>query len=120
MRALARLPRQAQAADGAFALAYPPSCTNVCFWYVPEAMRPLPPAAELSAAHPVHEVAIGIKARLQQEGGAMIGFQSVNGLPNFFRWVFASTDTVTKAHVEGVLQRIAELGEEVAAELPDK
>ena len=44
-------------------------CTNVCFWYVPRRMRPLPPSAELTAAHPVHGVAAGIKAKLQQEGG---------------------------------------------------
>lgn len=115
--------RVIDASDGALVLAYPPSCTNVCFWYVPERLRgafprgaaAMPPAADgaLTPAHPIHAVAPRIKAALQKEGGALIGFQSVNGLPNFFRWVFASADTVTPAHVEAILARIAELGEEL-------
>ena len=119
--------RVIDASDGALVLAYPPSCTNVCFWYVPERLRgafprgaaAMPPAADgaLTPAHPIHAVAPRIKAALQKEGGALIGFQSVNGRPNFFRWVFASADTVTTQHVDGVLARIAALAEEAAEEL---
>ena len=101
-----------RASDGAFVLAYPPSCTNVCFWYVPKRLRPLPPVAELSPAHAVHAVAPSIKAAMQAAGDALIGFQSINGRPNFFRWVFASADSVTTEMVDRVLERIAELGEQ--------
>ncbi len=105
------LTRRLRASDGAFVLAHQPSCTNVCFWYVPASMRPLPPPDQLDARHPIHAVAPRIKAGLQRDGHAMIGFQSVDGLPNFFRWVFASTATVTTAHVDAVLRRFAEYGE---------
>lgn len=108
----AHLVRRIEASDGAFVLAYPPSGCNVCFWYVPKAMRPLPPNTELNATHPVNHVAPKIKAALQRGGHAMIGFQAVGGLPNFFRWVFASPGaSVTSAHVDEVLGRIAEIGE---------
>ena len=105
--------RKIEEPGSGFVLAYPPSCTNVCFWYVPKRMRPLPlPGSdELTPKHAIHAVAVRVKAALQKEGGALIGFQSVNGRPNFFRWVFASADTVTKQHVDDVLARIAELAE---------
>uniref|UniRef100_A0A7S4C1X7 Cysteine sulfinic acid decarboxylase n=1 Tax=Chrysotila carterae TaxID=13221 RepID=A0A7S4C1X7_CHRCT len=98
------------ASDGAFVLTHKPSCTNVCFWYVPRSMRPLLSAEHLTTEHPLHKVAPPIKAALQREGHSMVGFQSVGGKPNFFRWVFASTDSVSKAHVDAVLHRIAQVG----------
>ena len=110
---------QIKESEGAFVMAYTPSCTNVCFWYVPEALRPLPALCALSAEHPVHAVAPRIKAAMQQAGDAMIGFTSINGRPNFFRWVFASADSVTLDDIDAILQRIAVLGEEQpAAPLP--
>jgi hypothetical protein len=42
----------------------------------------------------------------------MVGFQAVDGLPNFFRWVFASPGgVVTNDTVDEVLSRMAEIGE---------
>lgn len=73
------------ASKGAFVLEYPPSCTNVCFWYAPEALRPLREPAALAPQHPVHHVAPWIKAEMQAAGNALISFQSINGRPNFFR-----------------------------------
>lgn len=105
-----------RAADSGFVLAYEPSCTNVCFWYVPRRLRPLPPIAKLTPQHAVHHVAVKVKAEMQRLGEALIGFQSINGRPNFFRWVFASADDVTTAHVDQVLDRIAALGEELDGE----
>jgi glutamate decarboxylase len=101
-----------EASDGAFVMAHPRSGCNVCFWYVPKAMRPLPPNAHLDKSHPIHNVAPKIKAGLQREGAAMVGFQAVDGLPNFFRWVFASPGgVVTNDTVDEVLSRMAEIGE---------
>ena len=100
-----------RASEGAFVLAYPPSCTNVCFWYAPKVLRPLREPAALTPQHPVHHVAPWIKAEMQAAGDALIGFQSINGRPNFFRWVFASGDCLTDADVDAVLERIALLGE---------
>ena len=107
------LARCVRDSGGAFRLAYPPSCTNVCFWYVPRVMRPLP--AALTAGHPLHGVAVTIKARLQEGGHAMVGFLSQDDKPNFFRWIFSSTDgacAVSAEAVDTVLQKMAQLGEE--------
>ena len=104
---------ESQQSDGAWVLAFPPSCTNVTFWYVPSSLRPLPDAADLSTTHPIHSVAPRIKAAMQAAGDAMIGFQSVKGRPNFFRWVVASADSVSRRHIDAVLMRIAALGEQL-------
>ena len=69
-------------------------------------MRPLPPTTELTVDHPVHRVAPKIKAALQRAGATMIGFQSINGKPNFFRWVFSSAANVSTTHVDEVPERI--------------
>ena len=111
----AHLASRIRTSDGALALAYPTSCTNVCFWYVPTSMRPLP--ADLTVDHPVHRVAPKIKAALQRAGKTMIGFQSINGLPNFFRWVFSSAANVSTGHVDDVLAAIADYGEKAALEI---
>ena len=105
-----------EASGGAFRMAHPYDAhvaPNVCFWYVPSAMRPLGDAP-LGRDHALHGVAPHIKSRMQQGGSALIGFQSIHGLPNFFRWVFASPDAVTTGLVDEVLGLIASLGEEYA------
>lgn len=105
-----------QDTSGAWQLVYEPSCTNVCFWYVPEALRPfdLATATEEQVAA-LHSVAPKIKNHMQKTGDAMIGFQSVNEKPNFFRIVFAAGDTITHDDVTGLLSRMAKIGEDLAA-----
>jgi len=99
--------------SGAWKLVYEPSCTNVCFWYVPEKLRPFAWEGSTQAQRDaIHKVAPLIKNEMQRTGDAMIGFQAVNGRPNFFRIVFASCDIVTHADIEGMMQRIAKIGEE--------
>eukprot|EP00927_Polykrikos_kofoidii_P028455 TRINITY_DN24839_c0_g2_i1.p1 TRINITY_DN24839_c0_g2~~TRINITY_DN24839_c0_g2_i1.p1 ORF type:complete len:556 (+),score=66.27 TRINITY_DN24839_c0_g2_i1:46-1668(+) len=100
---------------GAWQLVYEPSCSNVCFWYVPKQLRPF----EFSTATKeqtawLHRLAPLIKTEMQRTGDAMIGYQSVNGRPNFFRMVFASADTVTDEDVTAMMERIAAIGEEQA------
>merc|ERR1711988_1513600 len=107
---------QMRKSGGAFVLAFEPSgAPNLCFWYVPAAMRPLPPKESLSRDHAVHQVAPEIKAAMQRGGHAMIGFQAVRGLPSFFRWVFPSCYNVEKRHIDEILRLIAFFGEESAA-----
>mmetsp|Transcript_23411 Transcript_23411/g.62628 ORF Transcript_23411/g.62628 Transcript_23411/m.62628 type:complete len:376 (+) Transcript_23411:174-1301(+) len=101
-----------RSSGGAFVLAFEPSCTNLCFWYVPEAMRPLPPKERLDKDHPIHQVAPAIKAAMQRGGHAMIGFQAVRGLPNFFRWVFPSCVGVEECHIDEILRWMSVFGEQ--------
>ena len=74
--------------NGAFVLASEPQCTNVCFWYVPPHLRPFDiNNATEEQMEELHEVAPKIKAKMQEVGDALIGFQTNRGLPTFFRIV---------------------------------
>ena len=88
--------------------------TNVVFGWIPPSLRPLSlsPASigELPAAvhTELHGLAPRIKARMQTEGTAMVGFQPIAGL-NTFRLLFMNP-TVTKKDVDAMLDRVAEYG----------
>mmetsp|Transcript_30320 Transcript_30320/g.48373 ORF Transcript_30320/g.48373 Transcript_30320/m.48373 type:complete len:503 (+) Transcript_30320:68-1576(+) len=98
---------------GSWKLVYEPSCSNVCFWFVPEKLRPFSwEGATQVQLDEIHKVAPLIKNEMQRTGDAMIGFQAVNGRPNFFRIVFAAGDIVTHQHVEDMMDRIAKIGNE--------
>lgn len=56
------------------------------------------------------QVAPRIKDAMQQAGDAMIGFQPLQGLPNFFRIVFPSAWTVTTADLDALMTRIEAFG----------
>lgn len=92
--------------DPRFCLAAPPSWVNVCFWWVPPALRPLAReglGGEVAAG--LHALAPAIKARLLAEGAAMLAYQPIDGGPNCFRLLFINP-AVTDADVELVLARI--------------
>jgi len=92
---------------GAWQLVYEPSCTNVCFWYVPKKLRPFTwEGSTQEQRDQIHKVAPLIKNEMQRRGDAMIGFQAVNGRPNFFRQVFASCDIVTQDDISELMKRI--------------
>merc|ERR1712107_936639 len=94
--------------SGAWELVYEPSCANVCFWYVPKRLRPFKwEAATQEQVQEIGKVAPLIKMEMQRRGYALIGFQSVNGRPNFFRMVFASVDVLEDDDVTSLLTRIA-------------
>lgn len=102
------------AAGGAFLMAVPRVAANVCFWYVPPSLRPLDPAA----ASPEQWAALGrvapaIKARMQQAGDAMIGYQPLGQLPNFFRLVFANCVGVSRQQLQQLLQRMDQYGRDL-------
>ena len=117
----AHLAERVRSSGGAFVLAAPPSCTNVCFWFVPPPMRPLPPPSELARRdHPIHLVAPHVKEAMQRGGRALVGFQAIDvggqPLPNFFRFVASNCDTVSREHIDEMLADIAAIG--AAFELP--
>ena len=47
---------------------------------------------------------------MQKAGDAMIGFQPLQGLPNFFRIVFPSAWTVSTDDLDALLTRIEAFG----------
>jgi len=112
-RFMANRIREASATKGDWKLVYEPSCGNVCFWYVPTALRPFDFAtATKEKRDAIHKVAPLIKNEMQRRGDAMIGFQAVNGRPNFFRMVFAAADIVEEEDITKMLDRMAKIGEE--------
>jgi len=99
--------------SGRWQLVYEPSCSNVCFWYVPAALRPFSRAsATPEQLAELGKVAPAIKGAMQRKGDAMIGFQAVNGHPNFFRMVFASADVLEKSDIDAMMERMAYIGEQ--------
>merc|ERR1712048_1054766 len=98
---------------GSWQLVCEPSCSNVCFWYVPTSLRPF----TFKTATEEERTRIGrfaplIKAEMQKTGDALISFQAVKGFPNFFRIVFANVDIVKKSDITAMMQRMTRIGEQ--------
>ena len=79
--------------DQRFVMAHPRNFTNVCFWWLPPALRGK--AIEQLTQKEwtlLHSIAPTIKRRMQEEGTAMLGFQAIDERPNFFRILFMNPD----------------------------
>jgi len=106
---------------GRFKLVIQPQFLNICFWYFPPSVADFDAHAaepDSEAYKKLHKVAIGVKNRMQQEGKALIGFQSVavtgsKPLPNFFRLVLPSVWSVTEADMDSTLADIDNIGSEL-------
>jgi len=57
------------------------------------------------------QVAPAMKELMQETGDAMIGFQPLGDMPNFFRIVFAGAKLLQECNLDGLLQRIEAYGE---------
>eukprot|EP00164_Ancoracysta_twista_P006336 GFYU01008802.1.p1 GENE.GFYU01008802.1~~GFYU01008802.1.p1 ORF type:complete len:518 (-),score=159.24 GFYU01008802.1:27-1580(-) len=109
-------------ASGRFVLATQPSCTNLCFWYVPPSMSDLVPrltSADASALSEeergrLHRVAPIIKERMQKKGVNMIGFQPVNGGPNCFRMIVVSPK-LSAGDIDELLVSLDSCGNDIPA-----
>ncbi len=85
--ALAGRCAQQIADDPRFCLAAPSSWVNVCFWWVPPALRPLDRSRpDVDAT--LHALTPAIKTRMLREGAAMLAYQPIDGAPNCFRLLF--------------------------------
>lgn len=94
-----------------YSVIVPGEFTNVCFAWLPPEMRSRPIAELDTGEHArLHALAPRIKARMQQDGSAMLGFQPVLGI-NAFRLLFINP-RVTTADVDRVIDLIAKYGEE--------
>lgn len=105
--------QQIEESDGAL-VEVAGSFTNVVFAWVPPDLRPLElDVRSIAALAPdtrdrLHGLPPKIKARMQREGTAMVGYQPVHGL-NTFRLLFMNP-TVTTRDVDAVLSVIAQYG----------
>lgn len=100
--------------DDRFALAFPPSFTHVCFWWVPPEMRPLGDPREPAASARLHALTAAIKGRMHREGTLMLSHQPLAGLPNFFRLLIINP-AVTRDDVDAALALIDRYGREAVA-----
>jgi glutamate/tyrosine decarboxylase-like PLP-dependent enzyme len=88
--------------------------TNVVFGWIPPTLRPQALSAESIAGlspeihDELHALAPRIKARMQAEGTAMIGFQPINGL-NTFRLLFMNPAVAT-TDVDALLDLVSGYG----------
>jgi len=104
---------QIAASDGEYSVVSG-SFTNVVFAWVPPDYRPLAldAAAIVQLPADVHEklhtLAPKVKAQMQRNGTAMVGYQPIAGL-NTFRFLFMNP-TVTTDDVDAMLGLIAEYG----------
>ena len=87
-----------------------PEYTNVSFWYLPPALRQLPEGQELNER--LGRVAPVVKGGMIDCGSMMVGYQPLNGLPNFFRMVVAAPKA-TEADMEFVLDEIERLARDL-------
>ncbi|KAA0185609.1 hypothetical protein HAZT_HAZT009493 [Hyalella azteca] len=88
-------------------------CTNVCFWYIPPALRGHTRTPQWWQM--LHKVAPLIKERLVLEGTLLIGYQPMTGknLVNFFRMINTSFPVPTQAHMNFVLDEIERRGQDI-------
>jgi glutamate/tyrosine decarboxylase-like PLP-dependent enzyme len=99
------------ASDGAFVPLVDTGFTNVVFLWVPPDLRPLVPGDLTDDVRDrLHRLAPRIKARMQAEGSALVGYQPVHGI-NAFRLLFMNPE-VRPEDVDAVLDHIARYGEE--------
>ncbi len=103
-----------ESSDGAFAMLVKGDFTNAVFVWVPPELRPLA-LSELSEddRNRLHRVPPLVKARMQAEGTAMVGFQPIHGV-NTFRMLYMNT-SVTVEDVDAILAYIAKYAEEAWA-----
>jgi len=102
------------ASKGVFASVVPGNFSNVLFAWVPAHLRPLEldPVSigrlERDVHAELHALAPKIKAQMQAQGTAMVGFQPIAGL-NTFRMLFMNPE-VTRGDIDAVLGLIDEYG----------
>jgi len=112
----AHLEDRVRNSGGKFVMVMPRSCTNVCFWYVPERLRPL--AGDVAKApealrEELHRVAPALKDRMQRAGLGLIGFQPNKGLPNHFRCVIAGGIGIEASDLDELLDEMDKLGRDL-------
>jgi glutamate/tyrosine decarboxylase-like PLP-dependent enzyme len=100
--------------DNRFRLAFDPSFSHVCFWWVPPDLRPLEDWRAPDVHARLHRLSVAIKDRMQRTGTMMLGYQPLAGRPNFFRLLFINP-AVTREDVDTTLELMDRYGTEADA-----
>lgn len=101
----ARLLANKIASSDRFFLIQEPSCTNVCFWYLPTRFTKETITKELITPDHFtvfHHLTAALKQRMLEDGKMMISYQTNKWLPNFFRMVLINP-AVTESDIDAIL-----------------
>ena len=87
-----------------------PTCTNVCFYYVPERLRDVKfDLSDAEFSQEINAIPPVIKGKMTERGSMMTGYQPIDDKPNFFRMIVISED-VTFQDMEFVIEEIDSIG----------
>jgi len=91
-----------------------PECTNVCYWYVPERLRPrqFPQAYTRDWHIELGKITATLKGRMMSSGSIMISYQPLGEYPNFFRSIL-SNQAIQEADVDFMLDEMDRLGHDL-------
>jgi len=91
-----------------------PECTNVCFWYVPERLRPreFPQYGTSDWMRELGKVTAEIKGKMMTAGTIMISYQPLGEYPNFFRSII-SNQAIQESDVDFMLDELDRLGHDL-------
>ncbi len=104
--------------DGAFATVAPGSFTNVVFVWIPPELRPFDRTALSDDQEKrLHAVAPRIKARMQLDGRALLGYQPVDDL-NCFRFLFMNS-AVDPSDIDATMADLDRYGSQEWATVAD-
>lgn len=99
--------RMVRSRSSSFSEAFPRSFATYCFWFLPPSMRPVHhhPSEwqEEEYLRRLGRATSLLKQRLQTRGEALIAFQPMERLPNFFRVAFAGSCPVSENHLSHLL-----------------
>lgn len=92
-----------------------PTCTNVCFWYLPKDLRKQWVGREMMRQEfdRIHTLTAQIKKMMLECGEMMTTYSPVKDLPNFFRMVFVRHD-IDKTDIDFVVDHITELWDKLS------
>jgi len=91
-----------------------PECTNVCYWYVPERLRPrnFPQAYTRDWHIELGKITATLKGRMMAAGTIMISYQPLGEMPNFFRSII-SNQAIQESDVDFILEETDRLGHDL-------
>lgn len=91
-----------------------PECTNVCYWYVPERLRPrqFPQAYTRDWHIELGKITATLKGRMMSTGTIMISYQPLGEYPNFFRSIL-SNQAIQESDVDFMLAEMDRLGHDL-------
>ncbi|XP_055696279.1 acidic amino acid decarboxylase GADL1 [Lutzomyia longipalpis] len=87
--------------------------TNICFWYIPQAMRGQEETSDWWQK--LYKVAPKIKEKMVMSGSMLVGFSPLlhKGIGNFFRMVITCYPSRTRADIDDFIAEIEKLGESI-------